>query len=263
MSGSGARPLVRLDRPSDHVALVTVDSPPMNAFGAAESEAMHTVLDAIDGDNTVRCTIVTGSGPSFTAGADLNDQAALLSEDLEAHLDDPRGFGAAMARLEQARYPVIGAINGYSLGGGFELALCCDIRLASTKARFACSAVNVGLILSWYRLPRVVGIGRAKEMLLSGAFYDADTAERWGLVTAVHEPERLVPAAIELAERIASRAPLSVEATKQCAARSFDIGAKEAAALQRDKFLALAETQDHAEAIRSVVEKRTGTYERR
>lgn len=263
MNNATVRPLVRLDRPGEHVAVVTIDSPPMNAFGPAESEAMHGVLDELDSDDEVRCVIVTGTGSAFTAGANLHRQGQLRPEELEDHLDDDRGFGAAMARIEQARYPVIGAINGYSMGGGFEFALCCDIRLASTAARFACSAVNVGLVLSWYRLPRVVGMGRAKEMLLSGATYDAETAERWGLVTAVHEPDDLLPAALTLAGRIASRSPLSVEATKQCATRTFDLDAGAAMALQREKFLSLAVTRDHAEAIRSFTEKRPASYERR
>ena len=118
---------------------------------------------------------------------------------------------------------MIAAINGWCVGGGFELALCCDLRIASAEARFVCAGVNMGLMVSAWRLPRLIGVSRAKAMLLTGSPHDARTAELWGLVTAVCEPEALQGAAIELASRIASRAPLSVEATKRIASRAPDL----------------------------------------
>jgi enoyl-CoA hydratase len=159
----------------------------------------------------------------------------LGSAGFEAYADSDDGLGSIMARIEAARLPVIAAINGYAVSGGLEAALCCDVRLAATHAQFACSGVNVGLILSWFRLPRVVGLGRAEEMLLSGAMYDAEQAERWGLVTGLHDPDKLVPAALALAEQIATRAPLSVEATEGVRQHGFDLSIAEAMARQRER----------------------------
>ncbi len=114
-----------------------------------------------------------------------------------------------LERIETYLIPVIAAVNGHCLGGGLELASVCDIRIASQAASFVCAGVNVGLMASAYRLPRLIGVARAKQMLLTGAPHDAATAERFGLVTAVHAADTLLPEAIRLAARIASRAPLS------------------------------------------------------
>lgn len=258
-----SRTLVYVERPSDRVAVLRIDSPPRNAFGRQECLAFIAAFERLTSEEDIRCIIVTGTGTSFTAGANLVQQAELTVDDHEEYVDSDDGLGSIMARIESTRVPVIAAINGYALGGGLEFALCCDVRLASTEARFVCAGVNVGLILSWFRLPRVIGLGRAKEMLLSGAMYDAEQAERWGLVSSVHEPAQLMPAALALAEQIASRAPLSVEATKQCANQAFDLSTSEAMTLQRLRFLEMVATRDHAEALQAFIEKRTPVYERR
>lgn len=255
--------LVRVDRPSERIGVITIDSPPRNAFGREECRQFIELFETLEADLDVRCIVITGTGTSFTAGANLRQQEELSPGDFEKYVDSDEGLGSIMLRIESSRVPVIAAINGFALGGGLEFALCCDIRLASTDARFVCAGVNVGLILSWFRLPRIVGLGRAKEMLLSGAMYDARKAERWGLVSDLHEPEELMPAALALAEQVASRAPLSVELTKECANQGFDLSTKEAMALQRAKFLEMAATRDHGEALRAFIEKRPAVYERR
>ncbi|SDN56268.1 enoyl-CoA hydratase/isomerase family protein [Geodermatophilus sp. DSM 45219] len=258
------RPLVRIDTPAPGVAVLTVDSPPRNAFGPAQGAQFLAAFDRLDADTGVRCVVVTGTGTAFLAGGDLRVQQTLATrEDREAYADHPHGLSAAMRRVEEARVPVVAAINGDVAGGGLEFALCCDVRLAARTARFVAAGVNVGLILSWYRLPRTIGLGRAKEMLLTGAAYDAGTAERWGLVTAVHEPDALLPAALELAERIASRAPLSVEATKACANHAFDLTAEVAGRLQRERFLEMLATRDHDEALTAFFARRPPVFERR
>ncbi|OZM78114.1 enoyl-CoA hydratase/isomerase family protein [Pseudonocardia sp. MH-G8] len=256
-------PLVVATRATPHVGVLRIDSPPRNAFGRAECLAFIAAFEEFTQDPDIRCLVVTGTGKSFLSGANLRHQEELTPADFEKYADSNEGLGSIMARIEAARFPVIAAINGYALGGGLEVALCCDIRLASTDARFVCAGVNVGLILSWFRLPRVVGLGRAKEMLLSGAMYGPEQAERWGLVSGLHDPADLVPAALALAERIATRAPLSVEATKECANQAFDLSTAEAMALQREKFLQMIATRDHGEALRAFIEKRPANYERR
>jgi enoyl-CoA hydratase len=257
-------PQVHVDRPAPGVAVLTVDSPPRNAFGIPEGEAFFAAFEPLDADPAVRCVVVTGAGRAFLAGGDLKHQLTLTTPEVQAaHADHPRSLSAAMRLVEDARVPVIAAINGPVAGGGLEFALSCDIRLAAQEATFVAAGVNVGLILSWYRLPRVVGLGRAKQMLLTGSPCTAEQAERWGLVTEVYPPAALLPAAVALAERIASRAPLSVENTKACANRAFDLTREELASLQREKFLEMFATRDHEEALRAFFDRRTPSFERR
>lgn len=173
------------------------------------------------------------------------------------------GFGHLLERLDATRAPVIAAVNGWCVGGGFELSLCCDIRIASTEARFVAAGVNVGLMASAYRLPRLIGVSRAKAMLLTGLPHDAETAERFGLVTSVHPPQALRGAAIALAERVASRAPLSIEATKRIAGRAPDLSPDEAAPLQAAELARLRRSQDHKDALEAFREKREPTFFRR
>lgn len=222
---------------------------------------MAAALDMAESNPDTRCLVITGVGRSFTAGANLREQLLLGPDDLEQYVDSRDGVTYLIQRIEDSPLPVIAAVNGYALGGGLELALASDVRIASTEARFVCSAVNVGLILSWHRLPRLIGLGRAKEMLLSGQMYDAAQAEKWGLVTAVHAPEVLLDRALELAAQIASRAPLSVAATKNAADRAFEISETEAGVMQRELFLTMARTSDHEEALNAFVEKRSPRYE--
>jgi enoyl-CoA hydratase len=258
------RPLVRVDRPSPGVAVLTVDAPPRNAFTREVGSDFFAAFEPLDADLDVRCVVITGTGTAFLAGGDLKLQQSLKTrEDNESYVAHPESLSAAMLRMEQARVPVIAAINGDVAGGGLEFALGCDIRLAAPAARFVAAGVNVGLILSWYRLPRIIGLGRAKQMLLTGAPCDAATAERWGLVTAVHELDELLPAAIAMAERIASRAPLSVENTKACANRAFGLDDQELAGLQREMFLEMLATRDHHEALDAFFDRRPPVFERR
>lgn len=255
--------LIQAHRPTEHIGVITIDSPPRNAFGREECLAFIKEFEELERDLNIRCIVITGTGKSFMSGANLREQEELTPDDFEAYVDSDEGLGSILLRIESCRVPVIAAINGFTLGGGLEFALCCDVRIASTDARFVCAGVNVGLILSWFRLPKIIGLGPAKEMLLSGAMYDAERAERWGLVTSLHAPDKLMPAALSLAEQIATRAPLSVEATKASANRAFDLTAQEAMDEHRAKFLEMVATSDHAEALRAFIEKRPADYERR
>src|SRR5579871_4248459 len=211
--------MLHFARPATHVALLELDNPPMNALGRAARVALLARLDEIDADGETRVVILTGRGRAFCGGDDLKEQAEAQKAKSSAHLGE---FGKVLERIESYRLPVIAAVNGWCLGGGLELASVCDIRIASSEAKFVCSGVNVGLMASAWRLPRLIGVARAKYMLLTGSPHDAATAERFGLVTAVYPPAELMKEALALAERIASRAPLSVEATKRTAALAPD-----------------------------------------
>lgn len=253
---------IELTRPRPGVALITFANPPRNQMSSEAAHRMHLLLSEVEADESLRCLVLTGSERSWCAGADLREEEQ-LTDGATGRSDDELGFGALMTRIESLRVPVVAAVNGYALGGGMELALCCDIRLGSPDARFMCAAVNMGLILSWYRLPRTIGLGPAKQMLLSGEIFDADWALRTGLITELHSAGQLVSRSLDLAERIASKAPLSVEATKECANQAFELDHDSAMDLQRQKFLALVDTADHQEAVTAFLQRRPAIFERR
>ncbi len=243
---------IHLEHPSAHVCVLTLDNPPMNPLGGAMRETFLKLLDEVDSSADLRCLVVTGEGRAFCTGADLT---SIGGEDLST-------FGRLLDRIEASRIPVIAAVNGWCAGGGVELALCCDIRIASTAAGFICAGVNMGMIASAYRLPRLIGQGPAKAMLLTGLPHDAETALRFGLVTAVHPPEELKAAAIALAERIASRAPLSVEATKRVSGRAIDLAPEEANRLTNKEIAILRASSDHKEAVAAFRARREPIFTR-
>ena len=150
---------VHVETISPAVMLLEIDNPPMNPLGVEMRQTFMEALDQVETHDALRCLIVTGRGRSFCAGDDLKSVGP-QGEDLA-------GFGRLLDRLEATRVPVIAAVNGWCVGGGFELALCCDIRIASTEAKFVCAGVNVGLMASTYRLPRL--IGRRGTALSSGS----------------------------------------------------------------------------------------------
>jgi len=236
------------------VVLLTIDNPPMNPLGVEMRETFMRALDRVEAEDSLRCLIVTGKGRAFCAGDDLKATSP--------QTDDLAGFHRLLDRLEATRVPVIAAVNGWCLGGGFELALCCDIRLASTEAKFVCAGVNMGLMASTYRLPRLIGVSRAKAMLLTGLPHDAETAERYGVVTGLHPPEALLPAAMKLAERIASRAPLSVEATKRTANRAVDLSPEDADRMLAAELRVLRKSHDHKVAVAAFRERKEPVFTR-
>jgi enoyl-CoA hydratase len=239
---------------SEAVVLLEIDNPPMNPLGAEMRQTFMEALDQAEANAALRCLIITGRGRAFCSGDDLKSTGS-GGEDLA-------GFARLLDRLEATRVPVVAAVNGWCVGGGFELALCCDIRLASTEAKFVCAGVNVGLMASTYRLPRLIGVSRAKAMLLTGLPHDAETAERFGLVTGLHAPDDLRAAAVALAERIASRAPLSVEATKRTANRAPDLSPDEFNEMAAPELRILRRSADHKAAVAAFRERRDPVFTR-
>lgn len=255
--------MIRLEKLGEHAALLTIDNPPANALGRDARKEFHAHLDALEADDNVRVLIVTGSGRAFCGGDDLKEQEAAQAHGADARKTQLAEFAGLLDRIEALRMPAIAAVNGFSMGGGLELALCCDIRIASAEASFVCAGVNVGLMASVYRLPRLIGVARAKHMLLTGLPVDAETAERFGLVTAVCAPDTLLAEAAMLAERIATRAPLSVEATKRMAGMAPDLSREEEAKAAREELVKLVASADHAEALAAFREKRAPVFRRK
>ncbi|HTX49302.1 MAG TPA: enoyl-CoA hydratase/isomerase family protein [Caulobacteraceae bacterium] len=238
------------------ILLLVLDNPPANAMSADMLAAMAEALAAGDENTDLRAVVLTAEGPSFCSGADLK------AAHRNGGFDAAASFGRVLDQLAASRAPAIAAINGHCVGGGLELAACCDLRIASTEARFVAAGVNVGLMASAWRLPRLIGPARAKAMLLTGSPIDAARAERWGLVTSLHAPGELRDAALALARRIASRAPLSVEATKRMADQAALLSPeawREAAGREMAHLLA---SRDHKEALAAFAGKREPAFRR-
>ncbi len=207
------------------IAVVTLNRPEaMNALSRALRAALHAAMIELAADPQVSVIVLTGAGRAFTAGLDLKELGA-----------DPAGLGAANASgaaenpvlaIRQCPKPVIGAINGVAITGGFEVALACDVLIASTHARFADTHARVGIMPGWglsQRLPRAIGVYRAKTLSLTGNFLDAKTAYDWGLVSQVVEPDELMPAALKLAADMASIPAETLAAYKAIIDGGFDL----------------------------------------
>jgi enoyl-CoA hydratase/carnithine racemase len=228
----------------------------LNAFTMAMLEALEACCARIERDDSVRAVIVASASPkAFCAGADIFDWGPLGPTGMWAHWirDGQRVF----ERLARLRQPTIAAVGGIAFGGGLELALACDIRIAAEGARFGLPEVTIGAIPGWagsQRLPRLIGVGRAKRMMLTGEPIDAATAAAWGLVTEVLPSERLMPRALELAGRIAENAPTAVQAVKELA----DAAAGEGLATALESLAAgfAAGTEDAREGVAAFRAKR-------
>lgn len=218
--------VLTLERPEDGVALVTLNRPEaMNALSRALRAAIAETFEALDRDESVRAVVLTGAGErAFTAGLDLKELAADAGA-LDAATSQAPEKNPVRA-VEGCRKPVIGAINGVAITGGFELALACDILIASETARFADTHARVGIMPGWglsQKLSRLIGVHRAKELSLSGNFLDARTAAAWGLVNRVTPPAELLPQALKLARDIASAPADKVQAYKRLIDEGFGL----------------------------------------
>lgn len=209
--------LVKVERDGG-VAVVTLNRPEaMNALSRGLRAQLAQVMRELDEDEKVRVVILTGAGErAFTAGLDLKELGADTSNLGAANAED--ALANPVKAVEQCRKPVIGAINGVAITGGFELALACDILIAADTARFADTHARVGIMPGWglsQKLSRTIGISRAKELSLSGNFLDASTACEWGLVNRVVPANQLLATAKKLAADIAGTDPAMVQAYKK------------------------------------------------
>jgi len=241
--------LVEIER-DGAVAVLTLNRPEaMNALSRGLRAALADAVRAAGADDGVRAVVLTGAGErAFTAGVDLKE---LGSTDLTAPIDSASSDPvAAMMACEK---PIIGAINGVAITGGFELALACDILIASSKARFADTHIRVGILPGWglsQRLSRLIGISRAKEMSLTGNYIDAETALAWGLVNRVTSPEALLPAARQLAADIASCDPEMARRYKAMIDDGFAMPFGEGMAMEKTRSDAWARRADAADIAR-------------
>ena len=241
---------------ADGVAVVTVSRPQaMNALNTRFFEEMDALVAEIGGRADIKAIVVTGYGKAFVAGDDIAEMVGKTPDEARAF---SRLGQQTFRSLELLEKPVIAAVNGFALGGGCELALACDFRIASTKAKFGQPEVNLGLIPGYaatQRLPRLIGLGHALYLLLTAEMVGAEDALRMGLVQKVVEPEALLPTAVETAKTIAAKGPLAVRLVKRVAREGLLKDFESGCALEAEAF-GLPFGNEGAEGMRAFLEKR-------
>ncbi len=255
--------LVLLER-EDNIAVVTINNPKsLNALNSNVLKALDEVIDQVNNDEKINAVVVTGAGEkAFVAGADIKEM-----KDLNAY--EGRNFSElgnnVFHKLENLRQPTIAAIRGFTLGGGCELAMSCDIRLGDSSARFGQPEVGLGITPGFggtQRLVRIVGDGIAKELIFTGGIIKADRAYEIGLLNKVVE-EDVLEEAKKLAKKIASNAPLAVEASKKAINLGQDMPINQGIVMEAEMFGTLFATEDQKEGMTAFVEKQKASFKRK
>lgn len=269
MSATPIHDLPDLRRAQDGAVLtLTLDRPAArNAYSDEMVVSLVQAIDEAERDDSVRCVILTGAGPAFSAGGDLKRMlqhdgmfAGGPAELRRRYID---GIQRIPRRLALADKPVVAAINGPAIGAGLDLACMCDLRIVARGAQLGSTFVKVGLVPGdggAYFLSRTVGFSRALELMLTARLVDADEAERIGLVHRVVEPAELMPAAMMLARQLADLPPVALRLTKRAAYRSRDCELEQALELAASYQGVAQNTADHGEAVRAMLEKRSPTF---
>ena len=244
-----------------HVGIVTMNRPEtLNALSSAVFADLLKAFDVVENDEEIYVVVVTGAGRSFVAGADISEMATM-------NVVEGKNFGdlgnQAMLRLERMEKPTIAAINGFALGGGCELSMACDIRIASEKAKFGQPEVGLGITPGFsgtQRLPRRVGVAKAKELIFSGRMIKADEAKEIGLVNAVYAPEALMDGALEMAKSFTKNAPIAVKYAKACIDRGMQMDIDGGIAVENELFAMCFATADQKEGMGAFLEKRPAAF---
>ncbi|MBI5605165.1 MAG: enoyl-CoA hydratase/isomerase family protein [Deltaproteobacteria bacterium] len=246
-----------------HTAIVTIDNPPINALSPEVTRALSDTFEDLKRNELVRVVILTGKGRAFVAGANIR---------LFLEMDREKGEKYALAvtemqqKIEEFNWPVIAAINGYALGGGCELAMACDIRIASSQAVFGQPEVHLGVIPGaggTQRLPRLLPAGKAKMLLFTGKQIDASEAERIGLVDQVVPAGTEVQEALNLAREIMKVAPVALRFAKKAVNRGMQMSLHDALLMEATLFGELLETEDVKEGVQAFFEKREPRFKGR
>ena len=252
--------VVHLDKQGP-TAVAAVDNPPVNSLNREIIRQLGLVFDQLAADENLRAVVLTGRGKAFAAGADIKG-----FPDLNRHTAEEYALAvtAVHQKIQELPCPVIAAVNGYALGGGCELAMACDIRIASQKAKFGQPEVALGLIPGaggTQRLPRLVPAGKAKMLIFPGQIIDAAEAERIGLVDQVVEPGRELAEATALAEKIMANGPVAVRFAKKAVNRGLQMPLHDALCLEAMLFGELFETKDAKEGVTAFMEKRKPDFQ--
>lgn len=260
-----------LSRPAPGITQITLNRPSkLNAMNVELVNALHAALDAVAADHDCRVVVLTGSGRGFCAGLDLGGYG--MVDGYEGRARIPQGFAvqqqiaALIPHMRRTPQPIIAAVNGPAAGGGFALVLGSDIRIAAKSARFNAAFVRIGLSAcdigtSWL-LPRLVGAGRAHELMLTGRLFDAEEAARIGLVLEAVPDESLADRVLEEAELIVRNAPMGVRMTKEVMWSALEIPGQQAAIdLENRTQVMLSQTSDHTEALSAFLERRPPEFQ--
>jgi enoyl-CoA hydratase len=245
----------------DGVAVVTINrEKALNALNREVIEELQAFFNNHWTDEDIRAVVITGAGKAFVAGADIKELA---------ECDTISGTRTAMLghhlmrSIENFPRPVIAAVNGFALGGGCELAMACDIRLASDKAKLGQPEINLGLIPGYggtQRLARLVGRGKAKQLIYTGDMINAEEAYRIGLVDDVYPVEEFMDKALEMAKKIASKAPIAAKAAKECINRGLDMNLSAGCDFEKNMFGLMYGTEDVYEGLNAFIEKRAPEF---
>jgi enoyl-CoA hydratase len=245
------------------VAIITIDHPPLNALSAQLLDELETEIERLDADEGARAIVIRGAGErAFVAGADISEFPD-LSESADGDGGSARGIQALGLRMDAAATPFVAAIHGYCLGGGLELAMACDVRVASEDAQLGQPEVKLGLIPGGggtQRLPRLVGHGRAMLMNLGGEFVDAPTAYEWGLVERVVPRDELGDAALGIARTFAERSPHAIAVMRELARTTRDLPLAEGLRREADGFARCLRSEDGHEGVAAFLEKRAPNF---
>ena len=246
------------------IVTLSLNRPPVNALNTLVGTELREAFDQIDHDSAARTVIITGSGDrAFAAGADIRELQNLTGPDAELMV---QRWHHLFRRMETFRLPVIAAVNGVALGGGCELAMACDLRIASEQAEFGQPEINLGLIPGWggtQRLPRLIGRGRALELLLTGDKINAAEAYRIGLVNRVVPREALMDTVRHIALHIAGKAPVALRLIKKCVDTGLGQPLDASLSFEARQFGVVSGTEDKAEGIAAFLEKRSAKFQGR
>ena len=239
-----------------HVGILTVNRPEaLNALNDVVLSDLSKAIDEVEANSDIYVVVLTGEGRSFVAGADIAQMRDFGAVEAKAFGDAGNGV---FLKLENMQKPVIAAVNGFALGGGCELAMACDIRIASEKAKFGQPEVGLGITPGFggtQRLPRLVGIPKAMELILTAKVIGAAEAREIGLVNQVVAPEALMETALAMANTIAAQAQVAVRASKQCIRRGMQTDIGTAATYEALAFAVCCDTEDQFDAMDAFVKK--------
>ncbi|WP_031314136.1 short-chain-enoyl-CoA hydratase [Caldanaerobacter subterraneus] len=247
------------------IATITINRPKaLNALNTETLEELENVLEVLQNDDEVKVIVITGAGEkAFVAGADISEMKDMSVFEAKKFAE----LGQKVFRkIELMKKPVIAAVNGYALGGGCELALACDIRIASRNAKFGQPEVGLGIIPGFggtQRLPRIVGVSKAKELIYTGDMIDAEEALRIGLISKVVEQDKLLEEAYGIAKKIMSKGLVAVSLAKEAINKSLEVDIDSGMEYEANAFAMCFGTQDQKEGMVAFLEKRAPKFEGR